>query len=1114
MNNARNSTEQLIQRARAGDEGALVELQERMEPELRRRIGRQRKPASSDIDAGPSVDEALQTTWQGLHGFTGTSPSALADWLLGEVMRYLDECGNAPPDSLETLAPTPERDLQTLPPAAADTVPPKRQPPPDATAQDAAARDMGPAGAGSPVDPSSLTTPNRSQGTVVGRSGSSERSPAAENKTEASPAPASSSTTPAGRGSPPAPAEAETAAPRVDPSSQTTPGTSQGTVAARRGPQEIDPPADRPPASAAAPSISDSMDFDYTELAGPAGDDPLATVPPNDKTTISDDPLATFAEGVPAERPREPTYQQFGDYEIMETIAKGGMGVVYKARHRKLNRIVALKMILAGDSAHPDDIERFYVEAKAAAQLDHKNIVGIHELGEIEGQHYISMQFVEGQSLAELVREYSLDPRVAATYMAAISEAMEYAHGHGILHRDLKPGNILVDQENVPLITDFGLAKLNPSSASGDEQARANESSMTIAGQPMGTPSFMPPEQARGNTDQISELSDVYSLGATLYHLLTGKPPFAAADVFKTMEQVLKEEPISPRVLNASVPKDLETICLKCLQKPTDRRYRSAQELADELRRYLAGEPIQARPVGVVERTIRWCYRNPWPTAAICASLFGLVVATSLWWMAVRARNDADAANLVAQQERAEAVAARDQARASRSQLFAAINDLFTTWGDVKLLNEPALADVRQELLTAATELYAEIAEKLGDDPELRQELGGSYYRLALMMFHMEGYREAEEAVASARDTLEVNDLTTVTRSLAAVTDPQALGDWGEILTLSGNIKVKLSHGADNPAERLALLDQALGFYGTAVAVRERLTVLVPEEIEYKRQLVNVHMNVGTVLRWKGDVHDQLSFQLQDDAAAAKAQFDLMESYFEEAKDVFQSVHEQRRELLVEAPGTLSIRHDLAKGDYNLANIARLLAKYDLAESVVEQSMQEFVGLLSDRPGDLQSRFELARCEQLAGKIAADWLWLADSASRQRMLYDNALSHYTRAAGIYTSLDGQSPAIVTRYRVALGILHTRIGELYSDVSQHEAARTSYQTAIDLLQPLQEAHPDSGQIKGALADAQQSLARLSEAPPDTPPDPAKSADAEPPGEGNASVEDGPTSREQP
>ncbi len=1029
MDNDSQSTEQLIARARAGDAKALAELRKRLEPNLWR-------ASEAGPQAGSALHDALDKTWCRLAEFPGSNAPELTAWLRAAVLPLLQQESAAPQGSLDTIAPAPSHDQVTLGGASSsDTVPPKPKTSDAANATAATSESTQNAELPSSApDPSAVTTNDRAQGTVVSRPKASDT------------ATHGAATSDSNKGAPPA--------------------TDAGNV------------SDNAPAS----SKSEAPEVD-----------PLATIIPTGDATVAEDPLATFVDpggaGAPARSTGQPTAKTFGDYEILETIAKGGMGVVYKARHRKLNRVVALKMILAGESAHPDDIERFYVEAKAAAQLDHKNIVGIHELGEVAGQHYISMQFVEGQSLADLVREYPLDPRVASKYMAAISEAMQYAHGHGILHRDLKPGNILVDRDNLPLITDFGLAKLNPNTASGDEQARANQSTMTIAGQPMGTPSFMPPEQARGSTDQISELSDVYSLGATLYHLLTGKPPFAAVDVFKTMEQVLKVEPISPRVLNASVPKDLETICLKCLQKSPERRYGSAQDLADELRRYLAGEPIHARPVGLIERSIRWCRRNPWPTTAICASLIGLIVATSLWRMAVSARNDADAANATAQAERTEAVLARDLAKASRNQLFEAINELFNTWGSVKLLNEPALIDVRKELLTAATKLYTDIGKNLGDDPELRQELGGSYYRLALMMFHMEGYREAGAAVASARDNQDIDQLE-------LVTDIARLRDWGETLTLSGNIKVKLSQPTSNPDldpnGRLKLLREAEAFYHEAVAVRQRLCELVPDEIEYKRQIESVKMNLGTVLRWKGDAYYQRNVLLGDDPAGPD--FKMMEEHFQEAKVIFEEVDRERRRLLESAPEAVSIQHDLAKGGYNLANISRLLAQYPAAEKDAERTIREFIGLLEDKPEDLQNRFELARAEQQAGEIAAEWLYLADSDEQRQALYRKALEHYNNAQGIYYALDLDSTSIVTRYKVALGNLHTSIGWLHIDVSDFKAARHSYETAISILKPLGEAHPASSQIANALAEAEQSLAGLPppEAPSSEPPTPSPDA----------------------
>jgi WD40 repeat protein/serine/threonine protein kinase len=328
--------------------------------------------------------------------------------------------------------------------------------------------------------------------------------------------------------------------------------------------------------------------------------------------------------------------QAFGDYELLHQIAQGGMGVVYQARQTKLQRVVALKMIRAGHLASADEVRRFYQAAAAAARLDHPGIVPIFEVGEHAGQHYFSMGYVEGGSLAARVREGPLPAREAAGLVQEVTAAVAYAHRQGIIHRDLKPANILLDGDGRPRVTDFGLAK-----------QLQRDSGLTASGQVMGTPSYMPPEQAAGRTDAIGPAADVYALGAILYCLLTGRPPFQAASVMETLQQVLQREPVPPRQLNPGVPRDLETICLKCLQKDVARRYAAADDLADDLRRFLSGEPILARPVGPVERAWRWGRRNPVGAALLLSLLVGTGVATGL---AVWALGERDRANWEANQ--------------------------------------------------------------------------------------------------------------------------------------------------------------------------------------------------------------------------------------------------------------------------------------------------------------------------------------------------------------------------------------------------------------------------------------------------------------------------------
>ena len=318
---------------------------------------------------------------------------------------------------------------------------------------------------------------------------------------------------------------------------------------------------------------------------------------------------------VPSAPPLNSGPRTLGDYELLEEIARGGMGVVYRARQASLNRLVAVKVLLAGQFA--DNTQRFRREAEVAASLQHPNIVSIYDIGEHERQPYFSMELIEGRSLAEVARDRPLSPRHAARLMKTIAEAVHFAHQRHVLHRDLKPSNILIDTLDVPHITDFGLAKRSD-----------GDSDLTLTGQVLGTPNYMPPEQAEANRSSGTVAADVYSLGAILYHLITGRAPFMAGTVTQTLRLVIESEPISPRLLNPDVALDLETISLKCLEKDPGRRYGSAQELADELARFLKDEPIRARPLRAPAKVLRWCRRKPALAMAIgaAAALFLLVV--------------------------------------------------------------------------------------------------------------------------------------------------------------------------------------------------------------------------------------------------------------------------------------------------------------------------------------------------------------------------------------------------------------------------------------------------------------------------------------------------------
>src|SRR5436190_9585390 len=339
---------------------------------------------------------------------------------------------------------------------------------------------------------------------------------------------------------------------------------------------------------------------------------------------FTDDPVAGVDDPGPPGEPlpqrrkksdRAKVFADFGDYELLEEIGRGGQGVVYRARQKSLNRTVALKVIGLGHWATEAHLKRFRREAESAASLDHPCIVPIYEVGERDGSCYFSMKFVEGGQLDELVKREPMPIRRAVELIAKVARTVHYAHGHRILHRDIKPGNILLDQKGEPHLTDFGLARLVET-----------ESTVTRTLEVLGTPSYMAPEQAVGNNAQVTSATDVYGLGAVLYKLLTGHPPFAGGTTYETIRLVLDTEPRQPRLWSPKVDRDLSTICLKCLEKDPKRRYASALALAEDLERWLKHEPILARRTGLITRGRKWVRRNP-TSALLAASLVALAAA-------------------------------------------------------------------------------------------------------------------------------------------------------------------------------------------------------------------------------------------------------------------------------------------------------------------------------------------------------------------------------------------------------------------------------------------------------------------------------------------------------
>jgi serine/threonine-protein kinase len=395
-------------------------------------------------------------------------------------------------------------------------------------------------------------------------------------------------------------------------------------------------------------------------------------------------------------------------FEILKELGRGGMGVVYKARQINLNRLVALKMVLAGAHAGPDALDRFHKEAQSVASLQHPDIVGIHDVGWAGGLPYLSLEYIEGGSLAQQIAGRPQDITRAAWTIRTLARAIHTAHQQGIVHRDLKPANILLTAGGRPKITDFGLAR-----------RLGDDTDQTRTGTVVGTPDYMAPEQTRGRADDAGHLVDQHALGAVLYELLTGRPPFRGATPSDTIEQVRTQEPVPPTRLRPGVPRDLETICLKCLQKEPRRRYADADALADDLDRFLDGRPVLARPISHVEHLGRWCRRNP-RVAILAAAVLVLlvtVVTTSIAFAAHLARahraaiaafrgecqkslellSDKQHAELSAEQATRQSRLAQDQATRARDALAGLLLRVRS------LEDRPDLLDAKRELLRKAT---------------------------------------------------------------------------------------------------------------------------------------------------------------------------------------------------------------------------------------------------------------------------------------------------------------------------------------------------------------------------------------------------------------------------
>lgn len=588
-------------------------------------------------------------------------------------------------------------------------------------------------------------------------------------------------------------------------------------------------------------------------------------------------------------------HKNIGHFELIELLGSGGFGAVWKARDLQLDRLVAVKVPHKGQ-LNLAEIERFLREARAAAQVRHPNIVSVHEVGLADDFVYIVSDFIEGLSLDNWLVGQRPGNRESARLCIKVAEALHRAHEQGIIHRDLKPGNILIDLAGEPHITDFGLAK-----------RETTEATMTIEGQVFGTPAYMSPEQARGQGHAADRRTDIYSLGAILFELLTGEHPFRGS-VQMLLKQVIEDEPPSPRKFDSRVPRDLETICLKCLQKEPASRYDTAQALADELTRFLAGKPILARPVGRPERFVRWCRRNPLvaasATVALVCLLFGLAATTIGYIRTSLALDEAH----------------RAQARSDESlkQARDAVDELFTRVSEDALLDAPGMQPLRRDLLKRAQNYYEKFLTQSEGDESLRDELAKAHFRVGLITEKIESPGKAIPSYQRARDiqTQLVDD---------EPNQPERLKALGDTLNAIGHAL----HKQQQP-------EQAMKAYTAAIDVRKRLAEQSPDTFEYQRTLANTYMNIALVKKEEGEL-----------SQAGK--------YMEQSQQI-------REKLLAAGQDTPKLRRDYAMGCFNLARLACDGRDADAAEAALEKARRLFAELAKGPRPDIDASNMLATC--------------------------------------------------------------------------------------------------------------------------------------------------------
>jgi serine/threonine-protein kinase len=773
-----------------------------------------------------------------------------------------------------------------------------------------------------------------------------------------------------------------------------------------------------------------------------------------------------------ARQPGEPSCPAIAGYEILEELGRGGMGVVYKAWQVRGKRLVALKMILAGEHAGPEAVARFRTEAEAAARLVHPHIVQVHEIGEQGGLPFFSLEFVDGGSLAAKLDGTPLPTRKAAELVLLLARAVEEAHRRGVIHRDLKPANILLTADGQPKITDFGLAKLL---VGGVEQTRS--------GAILGTPSYMAPEQAEGNRIAVGPATDIYALGAILYECLTGRPPFKAESPVDTVVQVVSQEPVPPHHLQPKTPKDLETICLKCLHKQPNKRYATAADLADDLQRFLSDQPIRARPVSQAEKAFRWCRRNPLPAGLAAALglvlLLGFVLVTHLWLRAIahaavaaREKTEAEQQRTLAEAHAADALRRQQQALAAQRRARQALDDMSSTVVQDWLARQEKLTAAQRSFLERALSQYEELAREAGDTPEARAAVAGANHSVGLIRWRLGLKTEAEKAYARAAEILEV----------LAGEQPTEPSYRSRLADAHNNRGVVL--------RELGRREEALAAYQKAIDIGQGLLGAFPGAPAYRRDLASRHYNSGHILRDLGRSEEAVTRQRQAIALQTKLveqwpeapayQADLGRSYTSlgfalrglgkrrEPLAEYQKAIDLQAKLVARYPAVRDYRDDLANSHTDLGIILRALGRREQAMVEQKKAFDLRAALAAEYPGVPAYRKKLASSHNNLGVLL-----------RESGRTGEALTQYQKAHTLRARLVAELPAL-PEYRRDLGSILYNLGNLLSSLTRRAEALDSYQKGIALQARLVADFSTVPDYRKELARSHRNLGHLLEA----------------------------------